>query len=94
MNQSNSKVKFIHKIMILNTLTEINNATCNELENILDLPHQTVSARLTDLQKINRIYDTGERRLTKFGRPARVYAVTPEIKPSFFGKIFNYFNER
>lgn len=49
--------------------------TCDELEVILGLPHQSVSARITDLQSAGAIVDSGQRRPTRSGRAARVYVL-------------------
>jgi hypothetical protein len=48
-------------------------ATCDEVEAELDLIHQTASARIRELVLMNRLYDTGRRRLTRTNRQARVY---------------------
>lgn len=48
-------------------------ATCDEVEIALDLRHQTASARVRELVLTGFIEDTGQRRLTSSGRPARVY---------------------
>jgi len=50
-------------------------ATCCEVERALSMAHQTASARINDLLRANRVFDTGDRRKTKSGRPARVYKV-------------------
>lgn len=48
-------------------------ATCDEVEKILRLPHQTVSARVHELMKSGAIVDSGERRLTTSKRKAIVW---------------------
>jgi hypothetical protein len=53
-----------------------NGATCDEVERALDLTHQSASARITELRKASRIYDSGLRRPTRSGRRARVYKVS------------------
>jgi len=57
-------------------------ATCDEIEQGLDLKHQTVSARCTELLKAGQILDSGARRPTRSGRSARVYvlALSPFLK--------------
>lgn len=50
--------------------------TCDEVEVQLDLRHQTASARIRELRSEGRIYDTGERRPTRSGRPAIVWKVS------------------
>lgn len=47
--------------------------TCDELEEITGLPHQTVSARLRGLAKREVIADSGDRRPTRSGRKAVVW---------------------
>lgn len=47
-------------------------ATCDEVEAALGLPHQSVSARIYDLEKANVLVDCGDRRKTRSGRKARV----------------------
>lgn len=48
--------------------------TCDEMEQQLMLPHQTVSARFNELHaKFGRIFDSGVRRTTRQRRKATVY---------------------
>lgn len=49
--------------------------TCAELEDDLSLSHQTCSARITHLNKDEKIVDSGERRRTASGRKAIVWRV-------------------
>lgn len=49
--------------------------TCDEVETALGYRHQTASARLRELSLSGAIHDTGDRRLTRSGRSARVYRV-------------------
>lgn len=61
--------------------------TCDAIEVELRMRHQTASARIRELVLAGRLFDTGERRLTRSGRKAAVYAtqafavslVDPEI---------------
>ena len=71
-----SSIRSNHKIMILETIYDLGDATCDEIEKCLNLNHQSASARITELKVEGKIYDTGTRRLTKSGKPARVYAIT------------------
>lgn len=49
-------------------------ATADEVELMLDMIHQTASARVSDLwHKHGKIKDSGKRRQTKSGRQAVVY---------------------
>jgi hypothetical protein len=52
----------------------LENATCDEIEELYTLRHQTASARIRELVQAGKIYDTGLRRDTRSGRKARVYA--------------------
>ena len=63
----------------------INGLTCDQVEEILNMKHQTASARLYDLSKCNPPYlvhrlekdkHTFRTRLTRSGRKARIYYVT------------------
>lgn len=48
--------------------------TCDEIEALLDLRHQTASARIHELlYRYHRIVDSGTRRKTRSGRTATVY---------------------
>lgn len=49
--------------------------TCDAVEEATGMSHQTCSARITELVIEGKIRDTGERRKTRTGRTARVYAV-------------------
>lgn len=48
-------------------------ATCDEIEAALDLRHQTASPRVYELEKQRRLYDSGQRRMTRSGRAAIVW---------------------
>lgn len=50
--------------------------TCDELEQVLDGKHQSVSASLTHAKKQGLIADTGKRRKTRSGRSAIVWDIT------------------
>jgi hypothetical protein len=50
-------------------------ATCDEIETILKQPHQTISARVYDLVKEDRIANSGQCRTTRSGKNAIVYRV-------------------
>ncbi len=51
-------------------------ATCDECEQSLNLVHQTVSSRLTDLRRWGYVAYSGVMRLTRRGRAAHVYITT------------------
>lgn len=57
-------------------------ATCDEVEQALELSHQTASARLRELVLKGRAEDSGQRRTTRSGRKAAVWvAVKAGGKP-------------
>jgi hypothetical protein len=58
-------------------------ATCDEIERALQLPHQTVSARVTEAKARGEIIPNGERRPTRSGRKAAVY-VDPGMEDRLF----------
>lgn len=47
--------------------------TCDEVEIVTGLKHQTASARIRELALKGLIKDSGKRRLTRSGRKAVVY---------------------
>jgi hypothetical protein len=58
--------------------------TCDEVEAILNMPHQTISARINELMKVHKprgeeeerpqmLFDSGERRKTRHGQQATVW---------------------
>jgi hypothetical protein len=60
--------------IVLDTIEERpDGATCEEVEDILHMTHQTVSARIRELVLMNKLYDTGTTRQNKSGRMAIVY---------------------
>lgn len=60
---------------ILNEILCANSAglTCDEIEQALDLKHQTASAAIRHLREKDFVYDTGRRRPTRSGRAAIVW---------------------
>lgn len=50
-------------------------ATDDEIEEASGLTHQTISARRRELVLLGVIHDSGERRLTRSGRKAKVWMV-------------------
>ena len=49
--------------------------TCDQVEQLLQKPHQSVSARMTELKRDGHIVDSRKRRPTRTGSTARVYVV-------------------
>jgi hypothetical protein len=64
------------EIFSLVRLAGARGVTCDEVENRLYLPHQTASARISELVASRVIVQTGEKRPTSTGRKARVYRVS------------------
>ena len=59
-----------------------NGATCDEVEEATDIPHQTASARIKELCNDEKIHYTDVRRKTRLGKTARVYFAGPRpIQP-------------
>jgi hypothetical protein len=54
--------------------------TCDEVEQLLVLSHQTASARLNELAGASVIVDSGTRRLTRSRRKAIVWVAVPAAK--------------
>lgn len=52
-------------------------ATSDEIEVALGLPHQTVSARITEAKAGGELVKSGDRRPTRSGRKAAVLVVAP-----------------
>jgi hypothetical protein len=44
--------------------------TCDQLEQVLNMSHQTTSARIRDLVLAGKLVDSGRREKTRTGRPA------------------------
>lgn len=55
-------------------------ATCDELEQIHSMKHQTASARIRELRDAKLIYDSNERRTTRSGRKAIVYVAARLVR--------------
>lgn len=64
-------VRYVHK-------QYARGATCDEIETVLGLSHQTASARVTEAKARGEIVPNGKRRPTRTGRQAAVY-VDPEV---------------
>ncbi len=56
---------------------KVRGATSDEIEALLGLSHQNVSARFNELYNDGVLEITGLTRLTRNGRPANVYFVVP-----------------
>lgn len=59
--------------LVLKTLRELDGATCDRVEVVTELSHQTCSARFSELKKRGLIQKTGERHRTRSGRMAEVW---------------------
>lgn len=51
-------------------------ATCDEVEAVSSLPHQTVSARITEAKALGLLVPSGEKRKTRSGRNAAVLVIS------------------
>lgn len=60
---------------VYNLIGSSRGLTCDEVEAITNLRHQTASARIRELVLQGRLYDSKERRATRSGRMAAVYKV-------------------
>ena len=63
---------------ILDYLREHMCATCDDLEIALDIPHQTVSARICEMLKKGTLGITPSKKPTRHGGLARVYRINEE----------------
>lgn len=70
-----SAVRAAARSLIRESIESLGDATCWEIEERLNMCHQSVSARICELRKLGFIEDTGMRRLTNYKRPARVYKI-------------------
>lgn len=61
----------------------VRGSTCDEAEVLLNLPHQTCSARFSQLKKDKVIIDTGTSRKTRRNRPAAVFVANLELLTAF-----------
>ena len=61
------------RLAIYNLLRDRHGLTADEISLLLDLPAQSVSARLNGLANDRLIVDSGERRKTRYGRNAIVW---------------------
>ena len=64
----------LQRVTIYNLLRDRDGLTADEISIILDLPAQSVSARLNGLANDLHICDSGIRRKTRYGRKAIVWA--------------------
>ena len=53
-------------------------ATCEELSDRLRIPYSSASGRISELTHARILRDSKMRRLTKYGRPARVHILNEE----------------
>ena len=66
----------LQRVTIYNLLRDRDGLTADEISIILDLPAQSVSARLNGLAQDRHIRDSGDRRKTRYGRKAIVWQTT------------------
>lgn len=61
------------KEQVLILIRKKNGLTCDEVEQLIQGNHQTISARINDLMKEGSIIDSNKRRKTRSGRDAIVW---------------------
>ena len=66
----------LQRVTIYNLLRDRDGLTADEISLLLDLPAQSVSARLNGLAQDRHIRDSGTRRKTRYGRKAIVWQTT------------------
>lgn len=64
--------------MVLNAILAEGGATCDRVEEVTGLSHQTASARCRQLFQAGRIYDSGRAARTRSGRNAIVWQAIPQ----------------
>lgn len=62
---------------VLDLISRLGSATCDEAELALQLRHQNASARFWELERDGKILKTETRRVTRSGRTAKVYILAP-----------------
>jgi hypothetical protein len=62
-------------------------ATCDQMQRILKREHATVSPIFTFLRDTGWIVDSGERAITRAGRPAKVWVLAPGTIPKLLTAI-------
>jgi predicted ArsR family transcriptional regulator len=67
--------------LLLVYASKVTSFTCDEAEQQLKMSHQTCSARIHDLCADGFLIETGDRRPTRTGSPARVLTLLPRLKP-------------
>ena len=60
---------------VLDVLADFGPRTTHEVAQILDAEVPSIQPRLSELKRMGKIIDTGDRRFNKSGRPAAVFAV-------------------
>lgn len=75
-----------HRSRILQTFYSYGQMTCDRLEQVLGMSHQTASASICHLKNEGLLHDTGKKEPTRTGRKAIVWSVHPP-KPQF--EMFN-----
>lgn len=60
--------------------------TCDEVEALLEMRHQTASARIRELVLTGRLHDSRKRRATRSGRQAIIWVAEVECKTYRFDR--------
>jgi transposase len=62
--------------LVFNTIKAAGGLTSDELAQRLNLPAQSITARVNSLANDGLLFDTGQRRLTRYNRKAIVWGVS------------------
>jgi hypothetical protein len=68
-------VRKTQRVRVLEYITAHKLCQCEDVENALQISHQSASARIADLLRDGRLVDTGLTAKTKAGKTARLVAV-------------------
>lgn len=82
-DQAHDSIKHHKKVLLERVVRYIESkglsgATCDEIEQALNLSHQTASARMTEAKAFGRITWLGDKRKTRSGRNAAVLVIKGE----------------
>lgn len=68
------------KEKIISALMDYPSLTCDELEDITSIIHQSLSAQLTKLHEMGKVVKTGYYAYTKHGKPANLWKLTKNAR--------------
>lgn len=70
-----ARFRSVQQRMVFAALVQHGSRTTEELSNMLNIPYTAASARMSELQRMGYIRDSGLRHFTSHGRLARVMEV-------------------